>query len=517
MKTLFKLMGIAVLSACVCSCSALFRPNEDAETGSVALVLDTHATGTDTRAAVFSGANLQISLTGDYRAEQTVTVSGSQAAVRFEGIPVGSSVRVRVSGQTSDERSFFYGNSSTVTIRKGQNTVVVPIEAKRSTPYVLWNKAPSTQIYGLYATQTPDKISTATEPTVKFENESEFMGFCFDNDANLYIIHRISSDTSSEVTITLKKYEYSEKDASYNPEPASRPLTDLTANTHSLFVTCDNDNLYIATGRETSDPSPVALYYAPRKTALETSEYEPIPTVIANSAAVELTAIAAADGIVYVAYNSSTESAGTDGSTDSDTIGSTGSDTFQSNTISIAAYGTDGKKAEASDVANMLGLETRADVDTQISDLLVQDGVLYVLISQTGELSDPYCYYSRGGVAKFSPSDLKPNTSFGSNGILGWTANAQKIESSSSSNPIDCYWPATAANAFYGPMRFAAIRPKKLVIADDGVTIEEENNQASIKQKNAIVEINLDSFATLERIPVNVEFDRYIDSFNFSI
>ncbi len=505
MKTLFKFIGIVALSAGICGCSALFRTNADAEVGSVSLVLDTHRFAADTRAATFDKTELQVSLQGDYSAEQTVTVSGSQAAVSFAEIPVGSSVSVHISGQTEGDSSFYYGSSTPVTIQKGQNTVVVPIEAKRSTPYVLWHAATNSEMNtqrGLYATQTLKNFNA--KPTVEFDNASEFMGFCFDNDANLYIIHRIS-DTTSEVTITLKKYAYSEKDASYNPELASRPLTDLTANTHSLFVTCDNDNLYIATGRETSDSSPIALYYAPRETALETSaKYKQIPADIDNSAAVELTAIAAADGTIYLAYSYTPNSAS---SNDTD---------LPTSTITIAAYGTDGtKKAEASDVANMLGLETRADVDTQISDLLVQDGVLYALISQLSNSlinipsdseNDPqqYLYYSRGGVAKFSASNLTPDKSFGENGIRGWTTEKRELTSSST---VTGYWPAQDATSFYGPVRFAAIRPKKLVIADDGASIE--NADQPCEQKNAIMEIDLAS-ATLTRTEVPVEFDRNI-------
>ena len=136
------------------------------------------------------------------------------------------------------------------------------------------------------------------------------------------------------------------------------------------------------------------------------------------------------------------------------------------------------------------------DWDTfRVSDLLVQDGAVYALLS---EVTHEFIT-SRGAVVKLTDtgSALSVDTSFGSNGLLGWTAAPQSLPygDATANTTVDCYWPASGTDGFYGPAKFVAVKPKKLVIADDGATGSPDTSTSSgmINQKNRIVEVDLSS------------------------
>ena len=49
-------------------------------------------------------------------------------------------------------------------------------------------------------------------------------------------------------------------------------------------------------------------------------------------------------------------------------------------------------------------------------------------------------------------------------------------------------------NEFYGPSKFIAVKPKKLVIADDGIAFYTENDALMFKNVNRVVTVDLDTF-----------------------
>jgi len=72
------------------------------------------------------------------------------------------------------------------------------------------------------------------------------------------------------------------------------------------------------------------------------------------------------------------------------------------------------------------------------------------------------------------------------------------------------YSPETTDDSqyFYGPAKFIAIKPKKLVIADDGVAFYTDSLGAyNYKNANRIVEVDLESFAISGTMDESVEFD----------
>lgn len=138
------------------------------------------------------------------------------------------------------------------------------------------------------------------------------------------------------------------------------------------------------------------------------------------------------------------------------------------------------------------------------SDIQVTDEGIFVLFND--------CYYykdfanqtvdanSRGGIIKFTNA-LELDTTFGSKGIFGWI-NEYHTSSGTNGNityAITSYMPDFPADTqlsskyFYGPRKFLAIKPKKLIFADDGFMFYGNNDNPSGKDVNQLIEFDIET------------------------
>ena len=67
--------------------------------------------------------------------------------------------------------------------------------------------------------------------------------------------------------------------------------------------------------------------------------------------------------------------------------------------------------------------------------------------------------------------------------------------------------PDLTVKEFFGPVKFIAIKPKKLVIADDGIAFYTDNDFLKYKNVNRIVTVDLESFSIIDVSLVNVFFN----------
>lgn len=158
----------------------------------------------------------------------------------------------------------------------------------------------------------------------------------------------------------------------------------------------------------------------------------------------------------------------------------------------------------------------------EITDMQVMyDGNLYVLVrdytqdgyhfyefetndSATGE----YWAYSRGAIIKYSTAGNVLNMEK----ILGWTKNPKVMTLPSGLIPgevtygtpckkLNAYIPEVGdfSNSFLGPMRFIAVKPKELVVADFGVNVwladDKKKINGGMKFHSRAVSVDLASFA----------------------
>lgn len=134
------------------------------------------------------------------------------------------------------------------------------------------------------------------------------------------------------------------------------------------------------------------------------------------------------------------------------------------------------------------------------SDIQVTDEGIFVLFND--------CYYnrdtqtidanSRGGIIKFDNA-LELDKTFGSNGIFGWKNEEHTSYGTNgiTKYTITSYMPDFPADTqlsskyFYGPRKFLAIKPKKLIFADDGFMFYGNNNDTSGKDVNQVIEFDI--------------------------
>lgn len=181
-----------------------------------------------------------------------------------------------------------------------------------------------------------------------------------------------------------------------------------------------------------------------------------------------------------------------------------------------------------------------------VTDILYQDEAVYLLVRDKLEDNSPF---TRGALIRY---DMK----FGGVKVLGLTNNKLEKEDFTSAklgvyynnspvlNPpenevegpivFDCDYPWEYAGSdkylfefmasfatpvslsaepdltvkeFFGPVKFIAIKPKKLVIADDGIAFYTDNDLLKYKNVNRIVTVDLESFSIIDASLVNVFFN----------
>ena len=155
-----------------------------------------------------------------------------------------------------------------------------------------------------------------------------------------------------------------------------------------------------------------------------------------------------------------------------------------------------------------------------ITDMLYQDGRLYLLYKEAFSWSgspSPTTIGNRGAVIEVNLFDgsvrntglttsALSNTEYklqGYNNSLMYTDEecttpyipSEKILMNSSVQYPDICFPNEGEKSFYGPTRFIAVKPKKLVIADEGLAFYTDNELLRYKNVNRVVYVDLENFA----------------------
>ena len=156
-----------------------------------------------------------------------------------------------------------------------------------------------------------------------------------------------------------------------------------------------------------------------------------------------------------------------------------------------------------------------------ISDMLYQDGCLYLLYKEAFSWSgspSPTTIGNRGAVIEVNLFDgsvrntglttsALSNTEYKLQGYyndsLMYTdeacttpciPSAEKLTNANVEYPKICF-PNEGEKSFYGPTRFIAVKPKKLVIADEGLAFYTDNELLRYKNVNRVVYVDLENFA----------------------
>ena len=236
----------------------------------------------------------------------------------------------------------------------------------------------------------------------------------------------------------------------------------------------------------------------------------------------KLYCIAAKDDRVYVAYNN----------TDRELMIQTYIAEESGNLIKAG----DAVQVSVPGISNIYSIE--------ITDMQVMyDGNLYVLVRDYCQDNNHYCSfetenydtgeywaYSRGAIIKYSTAGNVLNMEK----ILGWTKNPKVMAPPSELIPVNpnilickklnAYIPEVGdfSNSFLGPMRFIAVKPKELVVADFGVNVwladDKKKINGGMKFHSRAVSVDLASFAITDICEfTNFNFDNANDNFSLPV
>lgn len=444
MKKIGLFLGVLVALLTV-SCSNILVSGKDG--GSVSLVID-GATAQSIRSAGAlrsttggSTYTLTASIRGDYTATQSVSSSTDglgSVTFTFERVPVGKSIILDLAA-TVNGSYIWYGNSGKHTVKRGENQLQIAVG--RVSGVLLWDSA-SVKIapYGNW------------DATSSILNPSNPPFWCFDNKGNLYVLNAgyagMRYDLKADGTYPSTNApdgNYSNGDSlnAVSYDNVTSILYGIT-NTHIKKLTTSGSDQIIDFSKEGIIPVGFAVHGGSAYVADQSSEdVNGIPSITIVSFDLTTPDFALGEG-----------------------------DEFKLPTV----FGSQ-----------------------PTYQMIYQDGALYLLLSSftvSSAISESNReVYSCGALVKINPSTLTIDTSFGNNGYLG-LVSGRTINGTG--YDMDLYSPTESNenSAFYGPVGFVAVMPKKLVIGDAGYKLSNKaGGGLHASRKCRVVTVDLETQA----------------------
>lgn len=333
--------------------------------------------------------------------------------------------------------------------------------------------------------------SAATESIIKENLTSKY--YCFDKNYNLWIA--IPGNA-----LALNKYSMKVSTGSYSDTPdLTKQLSEITS-LSDMYYDCVNGYIYLLVNGD----SAVSVY------AVSTGSE---PAVVA-SAQIDISTLKNAGTFTNIAVNGN-DFYFTDNSDNSCNVyKATG--TVTSDSIAIETPPTLVKNLASSDILEDYDSSKHYDYYDSISitDLQFGDGLgygtenVYALVKETSSaigLNSPSTdyFYSRGALVKINTQDSSSIEKF------GWTSKQTTLSYTYNGVSYTDYYyipdaTDSAKTAFFGPEKFCAVVPKKIVIVDDGFYWKAgDSGDGAIKNKDSIVDFDIDS-STLARGDSNI-------------
>lgn len=330
--------------------------------------------------------------------------------------------------------------------------------------------------------------SAATESTIKENLTSKF--YCFDKNYNLWTA--IPGNA-----LALNKYSMKVSTDSYSTAPDfTKEFSEITTSLSDMYYDCVNGYIYLLV----NDGNSLVTVYAV-STGSDPAVVESAQINVSELKIDAFTNIAVNGNDFYFADSSCNVYKAT---------GTVTSDSIAIETPTLV------KNLASSDILNGYDSSKYDYYDSiSITDLQFGDGLgygaenVYVLVkeasSSIGMTSSDY-FYSRGALVKINVTD-------GSTDIFGWTSEQKELSyTSNDKSYTDYYCTPDGADltntAFFGPEKFCAVVPKKIVIVDDGFYWKAGESDGVIKNKDSIVEFDIEG-STLARgsASVSVSFN----------
>ena len=344
--------------------------------------------------------------------------------------------------------------------------------------------------------------SAATESIIKKNLTSKY--YCFDKNYNLWTAIPGNS-------LTLNKYSMKVSTGSYSTTPdLEKQLSGITS-LSDMYYDCVNEYIYLLVNGD----SAVSVY------AVSTGS-EP---VIVASAQIDISKLENAGTFTNIAVNGNDfYFADSPDSSDKSCNVYKATGTVTSDSIKIEVT-TLVKNLASSDILEGYDSSKHDDYYDSISitDLQFGDGLgdgtenVYALVKEASSsigMNSPNMdyFYSRGALVKINATDGSINN------IFGWTSEQKELKYTYNGKDYTDYYctpDGADSTAFFGPEKFCAVVPKKIVIVDDGFYWKTgDSGDGTIKNKDSIVEFDI-AGSTLTRGASNISVSFKIDTSSY--
>lgn len=315
--------------------------------------------------------------------------------------------------------------------------------------------------------------STATESIIKENLTSKY--YCFDKNYNLWTA--IPGDA-----LTLNKYSMKVSTGSYSTDPdLTKPLSEITS-LSDMCYDCVNSYIYLLVSGDAS----VGVY------AVSTGSE---PAIVASTQ-IGISTLENAGTFTNIAVNGNDFYFADSSCNVYKATGTVTSDSIAIETPILV------KNLASSDI---LGGYDSSKYDgtydsISITDLQFGDGLgsgaenVYALVKESSRglgYTQSDNFYSRGALVQINTQDSSSIEKF------GWTSEQTTLSYTYYNNSYTDYYyipdaTDSSKTAFFGPEKFCAVVPKKIVIVDDGFYWKAgDTGDGVIKNKDSIVEFDI--------------------------
>ena len=319
---------------------------------------------------------------------------------------------------------------------------------------------------------------------------SSFPDFCIDADNNVYSIFGDSSGRS-KISTASSSMDYTDRtDYSYSGNGTLSLIK--KGNDGNLYVVNSNNQfgIVILSTDETSGGHSASVTSLTNPADFDNSENELVEI---------LSFCVDSQGIIYVTYQVVSDTVTNiilSKFTNTDNVLSM--DSSQSKTL-FEITGTDTTITVSSGYFKNL-LPNNIYSNITITDMHCEGDYIYLIMRDVNDASSEF--NSLGGVCTIS-TDLSLPT--GKNQFVGWASDSVNTTGDGES----VIYTYKHDDCFYGPQKIIAIKPKEIILADDGVSIETDSygNNNVILNKNRVVVFNLFDNSISERYDAPEGFD----------
>lgn len=328
--------------------------------------------------------------------------------------------------------------------------------------------------------------SAATESIIKENLTSKV--YCFDKNYNLW-----TAIPGSALALNLNKYSMKVSTDSYSTAPDfTKEFSEITAAPSDMYYDCVNGYIYLLVNNGNSLVTVYAVSTGSEPAVVESTQ------INVSELKIDAFTNIAVNGNDFYFADSSCNVYKAAGTVTSDSIAIETPTLVKNLASSDILNGYDSSKHEA------------YYDSISITDLQFGDGLgygaehVYVLVKEASSsigYSNPDYFYSRGALVKINVTD-------DSTDIFGWTSEQKELSYTYNGKPYTDYYctpdGADLTNtAFFGPEKFCAVVPKKIVIVDDGFYWKAGEPDGVIKNKDSIVEFDIEG-STLARGDSNI-------------